>query len=95
MSNPLKVIADTLDRPLVIGAIKIPCYVLEDGTRVLSQGGLTAIGRAPTSGRPASQQLVNLPAFLAANNLNPFIYFSGVNQLAHANSVSRLPWGPR
>lgn len=39
MSNPLKVIADTLDRPLVIGAIKIPCYVLEDETRVLSQGG--------------------------------------------------------
>jgi len=44
--RPLKVIAGTPDRPLVIGDIEIPCYVLEDETRVLSQGGfLTAIGR--------------------------------------------------
>jgi len=28
------------DRPLRIGEVEIPCYVLEDGTRVLSQRGL-------------------------------------------------------
>lgn len=34
------------DTPLVLGDIEIDCYVLEDGTRVLSQRGfLTAIGR--------------------------------------------------
>jgi len=33
--QPLKVIAGTLDRPLVIGNIKIQCYVLEDETRAL------------------------------------------------------------
>lgn len=43
---PLKVIAGSLDDPLIIGDIKIPCFVLEGETRVLSQGGvLRAIGR--------------------------------------------------
>ena len=32
----------SVDHPLVIGDISIPCYVLEDGTRVLSQRGLIA-----------------------------------------------------
>lgn len=30
----------SVDHPLIIGDISIPCYVLEDGTRVLSQRGL-------------------------------------------------------
>jgi hypothetical protein len=39
------------DHPLRIGDIEIPCYVLEDGTRVLSQRGLqTGIGMS-TGGR--------------------------------------------
>ncbi len=37
--KPLKVIAGAPDRPLVIGKVEIPCYVLEDETRVLSQRG--------------------------------------------------------
>ena len=48
-TEPLKVIAGAPDHPLVIGDIEIPCYVLEDETRVLSQGGfLQAIGRSRT-----------------------------------------------
>ena len=40
MSNkPLKVIAGAPDRPMRIGDVEIPCYVLEDETRVLSQRG--------------------------------------------------------
>lgn len=38
--QPLKAIAGAPDRPLRIGDIEIPCYVLEDETRVLSQRGL-------------------------------------------------------
>ena len=38
--GPLKVIAGRPDRPLRIGDIEIPCYVLEDETRVLSQRGI-------------------------------------------------------
>lgn len=74
MSDPLKVIAGTPDRPLVIGDIDIPCYVLEDETRVLSQRGfLSGIGRSES--RPARRVSggEHLPDFLAAKNLLPFI----------------------
>ena len=70
---PLKVIAGAPGRPLVIGNIEIECYVLEDETRVLSQGGfLLAIGRSrtPTAGKGGVDKT---PAFLAANNLKPLV----------------------
>ena len=38
--RPHKVIAGTLDKPLMIGGIEIHCYVLDDETRVLSQRGM-------------------------------------------------------
>ena len=38
--KPLKTIAGAVDRPLRIGDIEIPAYVLEGETRVLSQRGL-------------------------------------------------------
>ena len=41
-SKALKAIAGAAERPLKIGDIEIPCYVLEDETRVLSQRGLQA-----------------------------------------------------
>ena len=41
-SQPLEVIAGAPDRPMIIGEIEIPCYVLEGETRVLSQRGITA-----------------------------------------------------
>ena len=71
--EPLKIIAGTPDRPLIIGDIEIPCYVLEDETRVLSQAGfLQAIGRARAVGvAPGNDD--KIPAFLGANNLKPFI----------------------
>ena len=72
-STALKVIAGTAHKPLVIGNVEIECYVLEDETRVLSQGGfLRAIGRSrtPTAGKGGVDKP---PAFLAANNLKPFV----------------------
>ena len=76
----LKAIAGAPDRPLVISGVEIPCYVLEDETRVLSQGGfLTAIGRAEKAkGGQGSKLAVKgevdkLPPFLAAGNLKPFV----------------------
>ena len=72
--TPLKVIAGEPDSPLVIGEIEIPCYVLEDATRVLSQGGfLVAIGRSRTPSSQRRGDVDNLPSFLAAGNLKPFI----------------------
>ena len=72
--GPLKVIAGTPDTPLTIGDVEIPCYVLEDETRVLSQRGfLAGIGRSEQiRGRPQSGG-DKLPGFLSADNLLPFI----------------------
>ena len=76
MSKALKVIAGAPDRPLVIPGtdIEISCYVLEDETRVLSRSGFqAALGRHRTSRKHQPDDVVNLPAFLAASNLKPFI----------------------
>lgn len=46
------------DHPLKIGDIEIPCYVLEDDTRVLSQRGLqTGIGMSISGARAGEQRL--------------------------------------
>ena len=73
--QPLKVIAGTPDKPLVIGDIEIPCYVLEGETRVLSQQGfLESLGRAgKAKGGQGAQGPGNPTPFLAARNLAPFI----------------------
>lgn len=43
-----QVVCGSPDRPLHIGDVEIQCFVLEDGTRVLSQSGLMgALGRNP------------------------------------------------
>ena len=71
--QPLKVIAWTPDQPLKIGEIEIPCYVLEDETRVLSQGGFgRALGRrgGPKTGH---NDVFKLPVFIGAKNLKPFV----------------------
>jgi hypothetical protein len=67
------------NRPLRLGQDEIPCYVLNDGTRVLTQQGfLEAIGRARAAkgGQGASGSagdVDKVPSFLAANNLKPLI----------------------
>jgi P63C domain len=60
---------------LTIGDMEIPCAVLEDGTRVLTQSGvMIALGRSrQAKGRQYYDGDVNLPAFLTAKNLKPFI----------------------
>ena len=66
-TEPLKVIAGAPDRPLVIGGIEIPCYVLEDETRVLSQRGVTAgIGLNPDAG-------FRMPQFMASRNISEYV----------------------
>ena len=60
---------------LKIGTMEIPCAVLEGGQRVLTQSGfMRALGRArQAKGRQYYDADVNLPAFLTAKNLKPFI----------------------
>ena len=58
--EPLKVIAGAPDKPLIIGDIEIPCYVLEDETRVLSQRGLQgSIGLGVGGGKSGAPRIVD------------------------------------
>lgn len=51
----------SIDHPLRIGDIEISCYVLEDGTRVLSQNALqTSIGMSLSGGVNGEQRIVGL-----------------------------------
>lgn len=65
----------THEGALKIGDMEIPCAVLENGQRVLTQSGfMRALGRArQAKGREYYEGDVNLPAFLTAQNLKPFI----------------------
>lgn len=49
------------DRPLRIGSIEIPCYVLQDGTRVLAQRGLqSGLGLSEGGGKTGARRIVEL-----------------------------------
>jgi len=65
----------THEGDLQLGQAAIPCAVLEDGRRVLTQSGfMRALGRArQAKGRGYYAGDVNLPAFITAKNLAPFI----------------------
>jgi len=58
-----------------IGDASLSCAVLEDGRRILTQSDMMrALGRArQAKGRTHYDADVNLPAFLTAKNLKPFI----------------------
>ena len=65
--GPLKVIAGAPDSPLVIGDIEIPCYVLEDETRVLVQRGMAgAMGMSADSG-------ARIARFTSSKVIKPYI----------------------
>jgi hypothetical protein len=70
---------ETVPKAIASGILplgEIPCAVLDDSenTRVLTQAGfLTAIGRFATPKSTRDEALANMPAFLRAKNLEPFI----------------------
>lgn len=64
---------------LKIGAISLPCAVLEDGSRVISESGMISAFGLYRSGalRTRSQQdesRAQIPLFMAYKNLQPFIH---------------------
>lgn len=63
---------------LKIGDVSLPCAVLPDGTRVISQGGVTqafgpVVGGWQHRKRAANEHSGDLPSFLVAASLTPFI----------------------
>ncbi|MBI5409931.1 MAG: P63C domain-containing protein [Nitrospirae bacterium] len=66
------------DRPLIIGGEKIPCYVLDDGTRILRERSVaTALGRkgggAHWQKKKSAEKSALLPEYLSLKNLDPYI----------------------
>lgn len=58
---------------LKIGDLELPCAVLDDGTRIFSHRGImSALGR-PRKGGRRDRGHANLPEFVSARNLEPFI----------------------
>jgi len=71
---PLKVLRATHMGVLKIAGHEIPCAVLSDGRRVLTQEGfLAAMGRSKKGKGSAAATSDGLPPFLPAKNLKPFI----------------------
>ncbi len=70
--GPLEVIAGAADRPLVIGDVEIPCYVLSDETRVLAQRGMVA-GLGMSRGGNPRKGGDRLARFANQNTLKSFI----------------------
>ncbi len=60
------------DRPLRIGAIEIPCYVLDDGRRVITQAGaMSALSMSQgTATKGGGDRITN---FLSTKAISPFI----------------------
>ncbi len=66
-----KVTHGSADHPLKIGSIEIPCYVLEDGTRVLSQRGVVGgIGMSYGSRAGGADRLTG---FLSGKAISPYV----------------------
>lgn len=81
-ADALQAIAGATDKPLVIestrGVIEIPCYVLEDETRVLTQRGVfSAVGAARGGPRNAGEAKMlggaEPPRFASQRWLRPYI----------------------
>lgn len=69
--QPLMAVYGALDRPLKIGAIEIPCYVLADGTRVLAQRGLQGgIGLSLGGGKGGARRIAELMVSLAEKGVD-------------------------
>lgn len=78
---------------LAVGAIRMSCAVLEDGTRVLSERSVTKTlgGKRGGSHWVRKQAGAELPVFLSANNLKPFI--SNELELALTKPLLYFPKG--
>ena len=71
--KPLKVIAGTPDKPLVLVDTEIPCYVLENEMRVLTQSGMfSGLGLA-RRGLVSVEGGAQIPRFAASKSVKPFI----------------------
>jgi len=66
-----RALCGSADHPLRIGDVEMPCYVLEDGRRVLSQSGLqTGIGLSRGGGSGGARRLAQFAAYLEGKGID-------------------------
>ncbi|MFG1717879.1 P63C domain-containing protein [Micromonospora chalcea] len=93
-SQLTEAVSGSSDRPLRIGEVEIECYVLDDGTRVLTQASfLRALGRHPKANVRREGDVVPIPAILQSKALSSFIT-DDILQMARPITF-RLPNGGR
>jgi hypothetical protein len=79
----LKATHGSAEHPLKIGDMEIPCYVLEDGRRVLSLGGMvSALGMS--GGGAGGRQGDRLYQFATNKSLSPFIRNDLISRMENA-----------
>lgn len=72
MSEFLKATYGAPDKPLIVNGVEIPCYVLEDGQRVLVQSGLLkALGMSTGGANKAGSRKID--EFIDNSAIKPFI----------------------
>lgn len=88
-----RAVCGSLDRPLRIGDISIPCYVLKDETRVLTVAGMSdGLGLARGGSMIAGMNRLEL--FVSRNRINPFVSRDLVERI-HSPIVFLTPGGSK
>lgn len=69
-----QLIKATHEGKLILGETELNVAVLEDGTRVISRNAIfKAFGRTKRGRAKSEQRVPNMPSFIDANNLQPFV----------------------
>jgi len=75
----------------------MPCAVLEDGTRIISQAGfLRSIGRSRSPKAKHGVTVAETPTFLSANNLKPYIsneLIESTKPIIYKDTNNRIAYG--
>lgn len=75
-----------------IGDSELLCAVLEDGTRILSSTAIFKAFNRPRRGKGEARGGTNIPSFLDAKNLQPYInteLFDGTNSVEYLSKTNR------
>lgn len=88
-----KAICGSTDKPLVIGEIEIPCYVLNDERRVLTVAGMSH-GIAMAQGGSMVKGLNRLELFISRDRINPFVS-SKLSDRIHSPIIFLTPTGKK
>ncbi|GEO43491.1 hypothetical protein SAE02_76390 [Skermanella aerolata] len=70
--NLSRAICGSVDKPLMIGDIEIPCYVLDDERRVLTVAGMSR-GMAMAQGGSMVRGLNRFELFISRDRIKPFV----------------------